>query len=89
MRSVLGAGTGLIVPLVTSFIADFYKGKERIDMIGYSFAVSHMGGVIMPPLAAWIGGQDWRFAFLIYGIAPIIFIFAMLFIPKQNRIIDP
>lgn len=85
LRSVLGAGTGLIVPLVASFIADFYKGKQRIDMIGYSFAVSHMGGVVMPPLAAWIGGQDWRSAFLIYGIAPIIFIFTMLFIPKQTR----
>ena len=85
LRSVLGAGTGLVVPLVASFIADFYEGKQRIDMIGYSFAVSHMGGVIMPPLAAWIGGQNWRSAFLIYGITPIILIFTMLFIPKQTK----
>jgi predicted MFS family arabinose efflux permease len=85
LRSILGAGTGLVAPLVSSFIADFYEGKERIDMIGYSMAVSHMGGVIMPPLASWIGGQDWRIAFLIYGIAPIIFVFAMIFIPKQAK----
>ncbi len=85
LRAVLGAGTGLIAPLVTSFIADFYEGKERIDMIGYSFAVSHMGGVITPPLAAWVGTQDWRNAFLIYAIAPLVFIFSMLFIPKPSR----
>jgi predicted MFS family arabinose efflux permease len=84
LRSILGAGTGLVAPLVSSFIADFFEGKERIDMIGYSMAVSHMGGVIMPPLAAWVGGQDWRIAFLIYAIAPVIFIFSMLFIPKQS-----
>ena len=42
LRAILGAGTGLIIPLVTSLIADFYKGKERVDMIGYSFSVSHM-----------------------------------------------
>lgn len=87
MRSVLGAGTGLITPVVTSLIADFYEGKERADMIGYSFSVSHIGGVIMPPLAAWIGTYDWRTAFLLYAITPFIFLFSMLFIPKlpQNR----
>jgi MFS family permease len=85
MRALLGAGTGLITPVVTSLIADFYEGKERADMIGYSFSVSHIGGVIMPPLAAWIGIHDWRTAFLLYAIAPFIFLFSMLFIPKLPR----
>jgi predicted MFS family arabinose efflux permease len=88
LRAVLGAGTGLIAPLVTSLIADFYKGKERADMIGYSFSVSHMGGVITPPLAAWIGAPDWRTAFMIYAVAPLIFLFSMLFIPKQPHSIN-
>jgi len=88
LRSVLGAGTGLIMPLVASLIADFYKGKERADMIGYSSAVSYMGGMITPPLAARIGAQDWRNAFLIYAIAPLIFLFAMLFIPKPPQSIN-
>ena len=82
LRAVLGAGTGLIIPLVTSLIADFYKGKERADMIGYSLSVSHMGGVITPPLAALIGVHDWRSAFYIYAVAPLIFLFTMLFIPN-------
>ena len=85
LRAVLGAGTGLIAPLVTSLIADFYEGKERADMIGYSFSLSHMGGVITPPLAAWIGVPDWRTAFLIYAVAPLIFLFSMLFIPNPQR----
>ena len=84
-RAVLGAGTGLIMPVVTSLIADFYEGKERADMIGYSSSVSHMGGVITPPLAAWIGAHDWRTAFLIYAVAPLIFLFSMLYIPKSPR----
>ncbi len=88
LRSVLGAGTGLIMPLVASLIADFYNGKERADMIGYSSAVSYIGGMITPPLAARIGAQDWRNAFLIYAIAPLIFLFAMLFIPKPPQSIN-
>ena len=85
LRAILGAGTGLIIPLVTSLIADFYKGKERADMIGYSFSVSHMAGVITPPLAAWIGIYNWRNAFHIYAVAPLIFLFSMLFIPNPHR----
>ncbi|MCD6577371.1 MAG: MFS transporter [Anaerolineaceae bacterium] len=82
LRAVLGAGTGLIMPLVTSLITDFYKDKERADMIGYSSSVSYMGGVITPPLAVWVGAQNWRTAFWIFAIAPLIFLFSMLFIPK-------
>ena len=65
MRALLGAGTGMISPIITSLIADFYQGKERADMVGYSFAASHFGGVVTPPLAALIGANDWRLAFLI------------------------
>ena len=83
MRALLGAGTGMISPVVTSLIADFYHGRERADMVGYSFAVSHLGGVVTPPLAATIGARDWRVAFLIYAITPIILAGAMLFIPRS------
>jgi len=85
MRALLGAGTGMISPIVTSLIADFYYGKERADMVGYSFAVSHFGGVVTPPLAAFVGANDWRIAFLIYAIAPIILAATMLFIPPSPR----
>lgn len=85
MRALLGAGTGMISPIVTSLIADFYYGKERADMVGYSFAVSHFGGVVTPPLAAFVGANDWRLAFLIYAITPIILAAAMLFIPSSPR----
>ena len=88
MRALLGAGTGMISPIVTSLIADFYQGKERADMVGYSFAVSHFGGVVTPPLAAYIGANDWRLAFLIYAITPIIFLAAMIFIPPSPRAIN-
>jgi len=85
MRAMLGAGTGMISPIVTSLIADFYHGKARADMVGYSFAVSHLGGVVTPPLAAYIGANDWRTAFLIYAITPFIFASAMLFIPPSPK----
>lgn len=85
LRAMLGAGTGLISPVITSLIADYYQGKERADLVGYSFAVSHFTAVITPPLAAYIGMQNWRTAFLIYLIAPLVLVFAMLALPRVSH----
>ncbi|NMC46207.1 MAG: MFS transporter [Chloroflexi bacterium] len=85
LRAMLGAGTGLISPVITSLIADYYQGKERADLVGYSFALSHFTAVVTPPLAAYIGAQNWRTAFWIYLIAPLVMIFAMLALPGVSR----
>jgi len=89
LRAILGAGTGLLIPISSSLIADFYLGEERAKMIGYSSAISHLGGVITPPLAVWIGFNNWRNAFWIFAIAPLIFLFSMLFIPESAHDVRP
>lgn len=84
LRAMLGAGTGLISPVITSLIADYYQGKQRADLVGYTFALSHFVAVVTPPLAAFIGAQNWRNAFWIYLIAPLVMVFAMLALPKGS-----
>jgi len=85
LRAMLGAGTGLISPVITSLIADYYQGKERADLVGYAFALSHFVAVVTPPLAAFMGAQNWRTAFWIYLIAPVVMVFSMLTLPKVTR----
>lgn len=85
LRGLVGAGTGLISPIITSLIADYYQGKERADMVGYTFAISHFAAVITPPLAAYLGAEDWRRAFIIFSIVPLVFLFTMIFLPGTAR----
>jgi len=80
-RALLGAGTGLISPLVTDLIAYFYQGNERIRMIGYSNASSNLSGIFLPLLAGWLAAFSWRYAFWVYGIGILVLIIAWLFIP--------
>ncbi len=86
LRAMLGAGTGLISPIITSLITDYFQGKERADLVGYSFALSHFMAVLTPPLAAMIGAQNWRSAFWIYALAPLVLVHVMLTLPATPRV---
>lgn len=86
-RCLLGAGTGLISPLITSLIADYYHGKERADMVGYTFALSHLVAVVTPPLAAWVGANNWRNAFYIFAIAPLVLLVVAALLPKKSEML--
>jgi len=80
-RALLGAGTGLISPLITDLIAYFFKGEERIRMIGYSNASSNFSGIFLPLLAGWLAGFNWQYAFWVYGIAILVLLCVFFFIP--------
>lgn len=84
-RGLVGAGVGLITPIITSLVADYYQGKERADMIGYNFAVSHFAAVITPALASYVGTVSWRNAFLIFLVVPLVFVVAMILLPGASR----
>ncbi|MDK2980819.1 MAG: hypothetical protein PWQ55_1166 [Chloroflexota bacterium] len=86
LRSLVGAGAGLITPIRTSLIGDFYQGEERANMFGKSLALSKFVAIIIPPLSVWLGSGNWRNAFFIYLFAPLILVFSMttLDIPFKN-----
>ena len=63
-RALLGAGTGLILPLATSLITDFYSGEERAKMVGYSTSISYIGAAISPIITGWFVNTNWGMLFL-------------------------
>ncbi|MCS0599719.1 MFS transporter [Streptomyces sp. LP11] len=67
-RIVLGIGMGFVQPLSASVIADFYRGKEREDMLGWQSAAVGLGGVIWNLLVGLLVLWDWKAAFLVYGV---------------------
>ncbi|MDD4908077.1 MAG: MFS transporter [Candidatus Omnitrophica bacterium] len=82
IRGFFGIGAGLIIPLSTSLIADFYEGPERTKMMGLSGSVSHLGGVIFLLVSGWLACVSWRLAFSVYGLAVIIFLMVLFCLPE-------
>lgn len=96
-RSILGIGVGIISPLSTSLIADFFSGEERAQMVGYSQSSRTFVGILVGPIVGIIAASNWRNVFWIYLLGVVILLVAVFFIPepatekttKQHPLIKP
>src|SRR5699024_12245974 len=84
LRLFLGAGVGLVMPLSMSLINDYFKGKERTQMMGYNSAFSNFGGIITMLLAGWLATFGWRTPFNVYFLGLFIFILIFFFYLKEK-----
>ena len=84
-RLVLGVGLGMLMPMTTGLVADFYSGMERTKMIGYSQAVNYFGGVAATLLAGVIAVFNWRNVFLIYLFSLLVLLVVAFFLPEPER----
>ena len=84
-RSLLGIGVGMIVPLATSLVADFFTGEERAQMVGYSQSARSFLGILVGPVVGWIAISGWRNVFWLYLIGALVLLISLLFIPEPPR----
>ena len=84
-RAVLGVGVGLIMPLATGLIADFFRGEERARMLGFSTAASNLGGIIATLIAGLLASASWRYSFCVYGLGLPVLALALVFLPEPER----
>ncbi|SHK60978.1 MFS transporter [Tepidibacter formicigenes] len=84
-RGVLGIGMGLLTPLTTSLVADFFEENERIKMMGFSNAVSNLGGIIATLVSGGLAIINWRYVFGVYSIAIIVFILVIFGLPEPKK----
>ena len=87
LRALLGAGSGVIAPLASDFVADFYDGNQRAKMIGFANSSANITGIFMPLLAASLAAINWRFAFGVYALGLIVLAFTWVSIPLIKPII--
>lgn len=73
-RLLLGIGEGGGFPAATRVVAEWFPAKDRATAMGIINAGTGVGGVIAPPLIAWIilhiswlGLSSWRWVFFLTG----------------------
>jgi len=81
-RALLGVGIGLIMPLSTTLIADFFSGPARTRMMGLSVAVNNVGGVLFLSAAGWLACVNWRLAFGVYALALVTLVLVARWLPE-------
>lgn len=89
IRAVLGIGVGLIMPLSTTLVGDFFKGDARRKMMGYAVSVQNLGGVVFQIAAGYLAVMSWRYSFGVYSMAFIILVLIAIFLPEPPRAPQP
>ncbi|MFD2706123.1 MFS transporter [Salibacterium lacus] len=82
-RAILGISVGLIMPISTSIVSDYYEGNERTSMMGKVSASNQLGGMISMVAAGLLAAVSWRFTFLVYALAVLVFVLVLLFLPRR------
>lgn len=87
VRALLGVGVGLIAPLSTGLIAEFYTGNDRTKLMGYSTAALSLGGVIATLSAGFLATISWRLSSGIYllGLVVILLVLVFLLEPENDK----
>jgi len=87
IRAILGIGVGLIMPLSTTLVGDFFQGPERSKMMGQATSLQNLGGVIFQITAGYLAVISWRYAFGVYSLALVILLLIIFWLPEPPRAI--
>ncbi|XBS71489.1 MFS transporter [Acerihabitans sp. KWT182] len=73
LRGLGGFAESAMIPAGLKAVTEWFPDQERSVAVGYFNVGSSMGAVIAPPLVAWaIYIHSWRLAFIIVGLASVM-----------------
>lgn len=90
MGAIMGIGAGLIIPLSTGLIVDYFTGEYRVKQLGISSAVNNLTLVIATLLTGYLADIKWHYAFAVYllPVITLILIPALSHVQPQSEVYD-
>lgn len=68
---ILGIGAGIVIPLSTGLVVDYFTGDFRVRQLGISSAVNNLTLVLATAFTGYLAGVDWHLPFLVYTL-PVV-----------------
>ena len=78
---LIGVGAGLIIPLSTGLIVDYFTGEYRIKQLGISSAVNNLTLVAATAAVGYLADVEWHLSFAVYLLPAI----TLLLIPALSH----
>ena len=79
--TLVGVGAGMIIPLSTGLVVDYFTGDKRVNQLGISSAVNNLTLVVATSVVGYLADIEWHLAFVVY-LLPIV---TLLLIPALNH----
>ena len=81
VSALLGIGAGLIIPLSTGLISQYFTGEYRVKQFGYSSAITNMTLVVATAVTGYLAEVHWRLPFVVY-LLPLISLVLSAYLKK-------
>ncbi|MBO5901356.1 MAG: MFS transporter [Alistipes sp.] len=75
--TIMGVGAGMIIPLSTGLIVQYFTGNQRVRQLGVSSAVNNLTLVVATSVVGYLADVSWHLAFVVY-LLPLV---TLLLIP--------
>ncbi|MBQ3209473.1 MAG: MFS transporter [Alistipes sp.] len=86
--SILGIGAGMIIPLSTGLVVDYFTGNIRVQQLGYSSAINNLTLVAATALTGYVADINWHLSFLVY-LLPGISLLLCLVLRRESPAAEP
>lgn len=83
LSCILGIGAGIVIPLSTGLIAEYFSGRYRTQQLGISSGINNLTLVIATYLTGWLAAINWHAPFAVY-LLPVISVILCSFLPKPS-----
>ncbi len=65
---ILGIGAGMMIPLSTGLIVDYFTGSYRVKQLGLSSSINNITLVLATALTGYLANINWHYPFLVYTL---------------------
>ena len=79
--TLVGVGAGMIIPLSTGLIVDYFTGDKRVKQLGISSAVNNLTLVVATSAVGYLADVEWHLAFVVYLLPAV----TLLLVPALSR----
>lgn len=74
---ILGIGAGMVIPLSTGLVADYFTGDYRVRQLGYSSAINNLTLVAATAATGYLADVSWHLPFLVYLLPGISLVLSL------------
>ena len=85
---ILGIGAGMVIPLSTGLVVDYFTGDYRVRQLGLSSAINNLTLVLATILTGYLANVNWHLPFLVYTI-PGISLVLSFFLERRRSSPEP
>ena len=85
---ILGMGAGMVIPLSTGLVVDYFTGEYRVKQLGISSAINNLTLVLATSLTGYLATRDWHLPFLVYTL-PAVSLALIPFLHRQKSAPEP